>query len=64
MNDKTIRIVSDGTPQNTKVYNHQNKEIRGITEIDIKIREKGFAMATLTFERVEFEVLAEIKETK
>ena len=54
---KTVRIVSDGTPNNTHVY-LGDTEISGISEIVWKINSTNFAEAVLTFPVVCVDVLA------
>ena len=57
---KSIRIVADGTGNNTKVYDSDGKQINGITHIEIhKIDSKSIVTARLTFEFVELEVIAD-----
>ncbi len=54
-----IRIVSDGTPQNTSVYTADGHEIRGVTEVDVHVSHQDHATAVIQFINVEFEMLAD-----
>lgn len=57
---KSIKIVTDGIGNNTKVYNSDGKQIDGITHIVIdKIDSKSIVKARLTFEFVELEIIAD-----
>lgn len=55
----SIKVVSDGTPMNTKVFNHSGAEIQGITSIIMKISADTFMTAVLTFENVQAEIIAD-----
>ena len=56
---KTIKIKSGGLGYNTRVFDHNNKEITGIAAIDIKIRPNALVEATLILNNVELDVVAE-----
>jgi len=52
-----IRIVSDGTPFGTKVFDAEGSEIKGcITKVEWSIEGGKVAQATLTFSDVEVDV--------
>lgn len=46
---KSIRIVSDGIPQNTKVYTHEGYELNGIRKISWNIEVGDLAKANVEF---------------
>ena len=55
----SIRIVSDGTPMNTHVFNHDGAEIKGITRIDMVLGVRDcLATAVLEFTAPELEMIA------
>lgn len=54
-----IEIVSDGTAQNTHVFNEYGEEIKGIAKIDINIEPNKPVTATLVFDRVSLDIIAE-----
>jgi len=49
MQKNSIRIVSDGTPMNTKILTHEGHEIRGCKALEIKIDADHCATARLDF---------------
>lgn len=59
-----IRIVSDGTPKNTQVFNAETGErIRGVQGIKWELGGKdGMATATIDFVLVGVDVVAGIEE--
>lgn len=57
-----IRIVSDGTSENTKVFDASGNHIEGITGIGIDITVKGGAIAYLNIRNPIIDITAEHKE--
>lgn len=56
---RSIRIVSDGTPQGTDVFLDTGERITGITRIDFGPLKQGPPFtATLTFVGVDIDVIA------
>ena len=55
----SIKINSNGTAWNTKVFNQDGSEIYGITAIDISIRPGGVVQAKLSFDLVVLEIQAD-----
>ena len=58
----SIRIVSDGHPVTTRVYNSEGYEIDGIAKITWSIDIDNIATATIEFTNVSIDAIAEIKE--
>lgn len=57
-----IKIISDGKPLNTKVYDiNTGKELTNITSIEWKIQVDQTAKAVITFIDVPIEVTAEVE---
>jgi hypothetical protein len=56
-----IKIVSDGTPQGTKVF-ASNTEIDGISGIGIDITAKGGVVAYLSFKNPILDIVADLKD--
>ena len=54
-----LQIISDGTPQNTHVFDKYGNEIKGIAKIDINIEGNKQATATLVFDRFSIDIMAE-----
>lgn len=56
----SIKIISDGTPYGTHIFNEDGTEIKGVTEITWHIdASDDTAIATLKFAFVQVEVTAE-----
>jgi hypothetical protein len=63
MISKPMRIVSDGTPFGTKVYDADGAEIKGcITKVEWSIEVDGIGQAKLTFSNVEVDVIGDAGE--
>jgi hypothetical protein len=58
-----MRIVSDGTPWGTKVFDENGVEIKAhITAIDWSIRPGNAGVVTIQFHNVELDAVGEMKE--
>ena len=55
----SIRIVSDGTPNNTHVFTHEGHEIAGITHIEFSVAYDHQATAIIKFTCAEAEIVAD-----
>ncbi len=53
-----IRIVSDGTPMGTKVFNHDGTQIEGVQSIKLCISCDELALAEMTFTDIGCEFVA------
>ena len=53
-----IKIVSDGTPCGTKVFNHDGVPIEGVTSIKLHIDLGTLMAAEITFINVQAEITA------
>jgi 23S rRNA maturation-related 3'-5' exoribonuclease YhaM len=64
MNDRQVRIVSDGTALGTKVYDATGHEIKGcITKIVWAINgDRRVGRARITFDLVEIDLIGERRE--
>lgn len=51
-----VRIVSDGTPPGTYVYDTDGKEIHGYSRLSWNITSRGVGKAYLEFDAVKVEV--------
>lgn len=56
---KQIRIISDGTPNNTQILNHDGVEIPGVTKVEIIISTNQLATAYLTITNVSMSIAAQ-----
>jgi hypothetical protein len=57
-----VRIVSDGTPAGTHVYDCDGKEIVGHSKVTWDIRSRGTARAWLEFEAPQIEAAGKLQE--
>jgi hypothetical protein len=63
MEKPKMRIVSDGTPRGTNVFDENGVEIKAfITAIDWSIRPGKAAVVTIEFHNVEIDAVGEMKE--
>lgn len=61
--DNPLRIVSDGTPLGTKVFDSDGAEIKGcITKVEWSIDANCAGQATLTFANVEVDLIGDAGE--
>ena len=54
-----LRIISDGTPQGTKVLDGNGRLIKGISQVTWSVEYGKRASATLTFNNVDVDVIGE-----
>ncbi|MCG5072265.1 hypothetical protein [Paraburkholderia tagetis] len=59
MNNKRYRIVSDGTPRGTKIYEPDGREVdmNWITKVEWSVDAGGIGVARLTFINVEVDMV-------
>lgn len=65
MNNKRYRIVSDGTPMGTKVFDGagQQLDMGWVTKVGWSIEGGGIATATITVANVEVELVGDAQES-
>jgi len=59
-----IKIISDGTPETTRILDSDGGDIQGITKIEFDpiMPDGGFNKVRLTFEAYDLEMVAETKD--
>ncbi len=65
MKDKRVKIISDGSPAGTQVFDENGVQIKGcITRVLWGVKPGAPAVAVITFANVELDVTGELSDDK